>query len=182
MVVCTSQVEVGFLMGNFVRPLQGEILRETRSNRRRTLRLSGRVSSSGDWAQATIANISETGLMFETSVDLVIGEIVSVDLPIVGNCDGKIVWKDGNSFGCEFLSPVSQHTISAALLQTPGDIRDSEIESTVEELPIGIKPTLEKLTEWKLEFEQTKGASGYRLVGFRQAADGMTIAMVSKTN
>ncbi|QIG53181.1 PilZ domain-containing protein [Altererythrobacter sp. BO-6] len=169
-------------MGKFVRPLQGEILRETRSDQRRTLRLSGRVSSSGEWAQAMIANMSETGLMFETLVDLAMGEIVSVDLPFIGSCDAKIVWNDGNLYGCEFLTPVSQHTISAALLQAPGDVRDSEIESTVEEMPIGIKPTLEELTEWKLEFEQTKGSSGYRLVGFRQAADGMTIAMVSKTN
>lgn len=169
-------------MGKFVRPLQGEILRESRGDRRRTLRLSARVSSSDDWAQAMIGDMSETGLMFETSVDLAIGEIVSVDLPFIGRSDAKIVWKDGNSIGCEFLNPVSQNTISAALLQAPGDVQEGEIESTVEEMPIGIKPTLEELTKWKMDFEQAKGSKGYRLVGFRQAANGMTIAMVSKTH
>ena len=72
--------------------------------------------------------------------------------------------------------------VSAALLRAPGELPKNEIETTVEELPVGVKPTLEDLTNWKLEFDRTKGASGYRLVGFRQATDGMTIAMVTKTN
>lgn len=169
-------------MGKFLRPLQGEILRESRGGQRRTLRLSAHVSSSDAWAQVLIGDLSETGLMFETSVDLAIGEIVAVDLPFIGRREARTVWKKDNSFGCEFLVPVSQTTISAALLQAPGDIRESEIETTVEQLPVGIKPTLEDMTKWKIEFERTKGANGYRLVGFRQAADGMTIAMVTKTN
>jgi hypothetical protein len=169
-------------MGKFVRPLQGEILRENRSDERRTLRLSARVSSSGDWAQVLIHDLSEKGLMFETSAKLEIGEIVSVDLPFIGKSEAKIVRKEDDSFGCEFTTPVSRKTVSAALLQASGDLRDSEIESTVEEMPVGIKPSLEDMTKWKLHFEKAKGAQGYRLVGFRQAPDGMTIAMITKTN
>jgi hypothetical protein len=169
-------------MGKFVRPLHGEILRESRSDRRRTLRLSARVSSSDAWAEVLIRDLSESGLRFETAVDLEIGEIVSVDLPFIGQTDAKIVWKELNSFGCEFLTPVSQTTISAALLRSPGDRPENEIESSVEELPVGIKPTLEEMTQWKIEFERTKGARGYRIIGFRQSADGVTIAMVTKMN
>lgn len=169
-------------MGKFVRPLQGEILRESRSDRRRTLRLSARVSSSDAWAKVLIRDLSETGLMFETAVDLEVGEIVSVDLPFIGQSDARIVWKKLNSFGCQFLTPVSQTTISTALLRSPGKRPDNEIESTVEELPVGIKPTLEEMTQWKIEFELSKGANGYRIIGFRQSADGMTIAMITKMN
>jgi len=120
--------------------------------------------------------------MFETSARLAIGEIVSVDLPYIGKSEARIVRKEGDTLGCEFLVPVSRKTVSAALLQASGDLRDSEIETTVEEFPVGIKPSLEDLTKWRLDFEQTKGAQGYRLVGFRQAPDGMTIAMITKTN
>lgn len=169
-------------MGKFVRPLKGEIQRENRSDERRTLRLSARVSSSSDWAQVLIHDLSETGLMFETSARLAIGEIVSVDLPYIGKSEARIVRKEGDTLGCEFLVPVSRKTVSAALLQASRDLRDSEIETTVEEFPVGIKPSLEDLTKWRLDFEQTKGAQGYRLVGFRQATDGMTIAMITKTN
>lgn len=169
-------------MGKLVRPLQGEILRESRSDERRTLHLSARAVSLGDSAQVLIHDLSEKGLMFETTAELAIGEIVSVELPFIGKSEARIVRKYENSFGCEFLTPVSRKTVSAALLQASGDLRDSEIETTVEELPVGMKPSLEDMTKWKLNFEHTKGAQGYRLVGFRQAPDGMITAMVSKTN
>ncbi len=169
-------------MGKLVRPLQGEILRENRGDERRTLRLSAKISTLGDWAQVLIHDLSEKGLMFETTAELAIGEIVSVELPFIGKSEAKIVRKYENSFGCEFLTPVSRKTVSAALLQASGDIRESEIETTIEEMPVGMKPSLEDLTRWKQNFEHTRGAQGYRLVGFRQAPDGMITAMVSKTN
>lgn len=169
-------------MARLVRPLQGEILRENRGDERRTLRLSARVSSSGDWAQVQIHDLSEKGLMFETIAELAIGEIVSVELPFIGQSEARIVRKYENSFGCEFLTPVSRKTVSAALLQASGDFRDNEIEKTVDELPVGMRASLEDITKWKLNFELTKGAQGYRLIGFRRAPDGMITAMVSKTN
>lgn len=169
-------------MGKFARPLQGEILRESRSDQRRALRLSSSVSSSAVWAEVLIHDLSETGLMFETSANLAIGEIVAVELPLINQTEARVIWQKENSFGCEFLTPIPPTTITAALLQAPRNLPESEIETTVEELPIGIKPSLEDMTKWKMEFERTKGALGYRLVGFRQASDGMTIAMVTKTN
>lgn len=169
-------------MGKFARPLQGEIQREGRSDERRALRLSASVSSSDVWTQVLIHDMSETGLMFETAASLAIGEIVAVELPLITQTEARVVWQKENSFGCEFLTPISPTAVTAALLQAPGNLPESEIETTVEELPIGIKPSLEDMTRWKMEFERTKGALGYRLVGFRQASDGMTIAMVTKTN
>lgn len=169
-------------MGKFVRPLQGEILRESRSNERRTLRLPVELSSSDDWAQVLIQDLSEGGLMFETSVELDIGEIVSVDLPFIGDCEARIVWLKGTTYGSAFMTPISRAMVSVALLQAPGELARSEVETIIEEMPLGIKPSLEEMTKWKIEFERTWGATGYRLVGFRQAPDGMTIAMVTKTN
>lgn len=169
-------------MGKLVQPLQAEILRESRRAERRTLRLTAVVSASDDWSKVLIHDISETGLMFESSADLATDEIIMVDLPFIGASEARVVRQDDNSYGCEFLSPVSRSTVSAALLQTTTDLADPGSNTSVEEVEVGIRPSLEKMTEWKVEFEATRGVNGYRLVGFRQTREGMTIAMVTKTN
>lgn len=169
-------------MGKLVQPLQAEILRDGRKAERRTLRLTASVSASDDWSKALIHDLSESGLMFETSTQLATDEIVLVDLPFIGASEARVVWQKGSSYGCEFLTPVSRTTVSAALLQTSADLAEPGSAASVEELEVGIRPSLEEMTKWKVDFEATKGANGYRLVGFRQTPEGMTIAMVTKTN
>lgn len=120
--------------------------------------------------------------MFETSADLATDEIVMVDLPFIGSSEARIVWRKEKSYGCEFLTPVSRTMVSAALLQASSNLSEPDAGARIEEMEVGIRPSLEEMTEWKVEFEATRGANGYRLVGFRQTKDGMTIAMVTKTH
>lgn len=169
-------------MGNLVRPLQGHLQREHRRDERRALRLSSRAEFSSEWALVLIRDLSEHGLSLETEVDLQVGEIVTVDLPLAGPSDARIVWKKVDTFGGEFLAPIARSAISAALLRAPGSHPEGEMAATVEEITVGMKPTVEQLQDWKTEFERTGEVNGYRLVGFRQTSDGRTIAMVTKTN
>jgi hypothetical protein len=171
-----------YYMGKFDRPLKGEILRDSRTAERRTLRLSANASPSETWSKVLIHDLSENGLMFETAADIELDEIVFVDLPRLGSIEARIVWQDDTSFGCEFLVPISRTAVNAALLRSPRKLPHSDVETTVEELSVGIKPSLEDMTNWKAEFERTKGINGYRLIGFRQTATGVTIAMVTKIN
>lgn len=92
---------------------------DNRAARRRSLSLEVRAFSPPDAGNALIRNLSERGLLIETAADLAIGETIQVELPEAGACEARIVWRDGSFFGCEFLTPVPQAAVSAALLLAP---------------------------------------------------------------
>lgn len=102
---------------------------EVRGRPRRTLRLAVDTSVAGDTAStATIHNISETGLLLQTDVDLPIGEWISVDLPGAGSRPAQVVWESEHLFGCRFYEPVTPATVSAALLRAPFDHADQDAQ------------------------------------------------------
>ena len=105
--------------------LPAEILTTTtsdpRADVRRTLRLRVNAQLSGDAVEAEIRNLSESGLLVETTVDLVIGEILHLDLPEAGTIEATVVWSRGRLFGCEFKAPLTKSIVSAALLRSPDE-------------------------------------------------------------
>lgn len=129
---------------------------------------------------ANVRNLSEKGMMLETDLALQIGEIVNVALPGGHETDARIVWQQEHAFGCEFLTRISTSVISAALLQAPLEtMTDRAAEPGLEEMPIGIRPTMDELTDWKAQFQETHAPAGHRLVAFRQTEDGLMIAIVT---
>lgn len=88
---------------------------------RRTLRLEVQSSTVTDAASALIHNLSETGLLIETSVKLDVGEIIAVEMPEVGATAARVVRADGAFFGCEFVKRAPKAAVSAALLRAPVD-------------------------------------------------------------
>jgi hypothetical protein len=88
---------------------------------RRTLRLQVNAELSGDAVEAEIRNLSEKGLLVETTADLVIGEILHLDLPEAGIIEATVVWSRGRLFGCEFKAALSKRIVSAALLRSPDE-------------------------------------------------------------
>lgn len=129
---------------------------------------------------ASVRNLSEAGMMLETDQELRIGEIVHVALPGGHETDARIVWQQQHAFGCEFLTRIPTPAISAALLQAPlGPMTNREEEPGFEEIPIGIRPTMDELAEWKARFQETHVPAGHRLVAFRQTEGGLMIAIVT---
>jgi len=120
--------------------------------------------------------------MVETTAPLVVGEVIRFELPVAGFVEARIIWKRESKHGCEFLTPLSKAALSAALLRA--DIPAPHVDNAlrIEELPVGISPSVEDLAAWQSEFEKTKGAMGYQLFGFRQTSEGLVIALVAKTN
>ena len=107
-------------------PLRAEIrtdapILDERSAARRTLRLEVAAVSAGDVTRALIHNLSESGLLIETSADLQVGETLQVELPHAGSTTALVIWRRGLRVGCEFVSPVSKAAVSAALLRNPID-------------------------------------------------------------
>lgn len=91
-----------------------------RGARRRKLSLESQgTTSSGIATDVLIHNLSTTGLLMETSVNLSIGEVLSVELPHAGATLAVVMWNSGDLFGCEFVAPVPNAAISASLLRNP---------------------------------------------------------------
>ena len=87
---------------------------EQRRTPRRTLRLD--VDGG---ATATVRNLSETGLLIESPDVLAVGDRVSLDLPVAGTAEARVIWARAPFYGCEFARPVSRAVVSAALLRAP---------------------------------------------------------------
>jgi hypothetical protein len=80
-----------------------------------------------------IHDLSLTGLLIETSADLVIGADFEIELPETGPRKARVVWNNGRHFGCEFDRPISRGGLSAALLRNPisselGSVEDSHAD------------------------------------------------------
>src|SRR5215210_6238994 len=94
--------------GTGMQPLSAEIITEQligdeRSAVRRSVRLGVSASVSGDVAMALILNLSETGLLMETLVELAEGETLQIEFPDADASTARVVWTEGYLVGCEFL-------------------------------------------------------------------------------
>lgn len=73
---------------------------------------------SGQSVQALVHNISETGLLLETSTDLEIGEQVTILLPHKAETSAHVIWASDGLYGCKFAAPLTRSVLSAAQLQS----------------------------------------------------------------
>ena len=92
---------------------------EGRRTARRTLRLEVETVSPSAAANALIHNLSRTGLLLETTAALKVGDTLEVALPEAGPTAAKVIWSRGEFSGCEFVAPVTNGAVSAALLRAP---------------------------------------------------------------
>ena len=128
-----------------MQPLGAEILTEVligdeRTAVRRTLRLGVSASSSGHVAMALILNISETGFLIETLLELAEGETLEVEIREAIVATARVIWTEGFLAGCEFASPVSLAAVSAAQLMSPNAAPNAETPAAAPEFPRDVGP------------------------------------------
>lgn len=129
----------------------GEDAQDERGMTRRSLRLAVEGSSQGLGAvKAVVHNLSETGILIESPIDLAVGEVVNFEMPHAGTVPATIKWASGRFFGCEFAQPIAPSGVSAALLkaefepaarhsgQTSREQADRELGKS-DALPLGAK-------------------------------------------
>jgi hypothetical protein len=120
--------------------LPAEILTITTGDQRvavrRTLRLPVNAQLSGGAVQAEIRDLSESGLLVETTVDLAIGEILYLELPEAEIIEAAVIWSRGRFFGCEFKASLPKRVLSAALLLSPSTRPGDPVAWTVN-VPVG---------------------------------------------
>lgn len=92
---------------------------DKRQNTRRKLSLLARgVQHDGTGIAVQIHNISGTGLLFESDIELVTGDRIEIELPHAGDISAVVIWASGRHFGCQFEGPVSPATLSAVELKS----------------------------------------------------------------
>jgi hypothetical protein len=104
---------------------------DPRATVRRTIRLQVSAQLAGGAVQADIRNLSENGLLVETTMDLAIGEILHFELPQAGIRQAQVVWSRGRLFGCEYKTALTKGVVSAALLRSANERsgRDASVRS-----------------------------------------------------
>lgn len=86
---------------------------------RRKLQLEARSAlASGGSAEILVHDISATGLLLESPVELASGEAMTIDLPQAAGTRAKVVWNSGRLYGCQFDEPISSAALSAAQLRS----------------------------------------------------------------
>jgi hypothetical protein len=88
---------------------------------RHRLFLDARASTGSQAAEILIHNLSSTGMLLETSIDLAANNGFDVDIPEVGTVHAGIIWNSETFYGCQFEQPLSRAAVSAALLRSPSD-------------------------------------------------------------
>ena len=105
-----------------------------RGSVRRRLRLDtvGKAAAKGS-TPVEIHDLSTSGMLIETSVELTEGEALEIELPRTGPQTAKVIWASGRFYGCQFAEPISPAAVSAALLRSrPTD--QSAVPADVPEL------------------------------------------------
>jgi hypothetical protein len=105
----------------------GDRATNQRGTVRRALKLQVPSADEDSGTRVLIHNISEGGMLIETSARLSVGDALQVHLPHAGSTDARVVRSDRHFFGCRFTVRISTAAVSAALLRAPaGQGRESE--------------------------------------------------------
>lgn len=80
-----------------------------------SLHVAGSVESEQNF-NAIVRDLSQTGFLMESSVNLTRGEMIYVELPRRGRVSAEVAWTDGHRAGCRFVQSISAGSVSAALL------------------------------------------------------------------
>lgn len=90
----------------------------THRSSRRALRLQLQgAKATGVEVEVLVHNISATGLLLESDVELALGDRIEVGLPHAGATWAKVIWNSTRIYGCQFDTPISSATLSAAQLR-----------------------------------------------------------------
>lgn len=91
---------------------------EDRDSLRYSLSLDTHASSRGRVDRVLVHNLSATGLLIETALQLRFGDEIELELPRVDAQRAKVVWSSEGLHGCQFVTPLSDATVSASRLRS----------------------------------------------------------------
>lgn len=84
----------------------------------------------GEPIDVAVDNFSRTGFLFTGNADLPVGTLFSIGLAGAGAREAKVVRRDGDAHGCEFLVPIPQRDMANAFRSREDVV--AEIEAALE--------------------------------------------------
>lgn len=77
----------------------------------------------------TVRNLSENGLLLESTGPLPVGSTISLALPDADEASAVVVWQQGGLHGCRFYVPLSKAAVNATILRSPigNDLPDRKV-------------------------------------------------------
>jgi len=80
-------------------------------------------------AAALVHDISDTGLLIETTCALAVGEVIEVTLAPMGVMEAEIMWDGGQIYGCKYTQENPQAAVSAEPVEGRFTLTHSVAES-----------------------------------------------------
>lgn len=98
---------------------------------RRKLKLVTEARNGDSALTATIEDLSRTGMLVHSAIEMSEGDTIDVELPQAGAVTARIVWTRGSFAGCEFVGMLPQSAVSASLLLSPNFRSQGEAKTTL---------------------------------------------------
>ena len=92
---------------------------ENRRTPRRKLKLVTEARNQDSALTATIEDLSRTGMLVDSPIELSERDTIDVELPLVGLVTAHVKWTRGSLAGCQFVETLPQSAVSASLLLSP---------------------------------------------------------------
>ena len=92
---------------------------DSRRSPRRKLKLVTEARNSNSALRATMEDLSRSGMLLHSAIEISEGDTIDVELPVVGTVTARIKWTRGSFAGCEFTQELPQAAVSASLLLSP---------------------------------------------------------------
>lgn len=159
-------------------PLDGP---DRRAKRRHVLHLDVAISVGEQGTDASVHDLSTRGLRIETDDKLEVGEQLVIELLDKTAVEAEVIWNSGRSYGCRFVTPVSQGVIGSIVLQAPIDLPSSVPTQSIQEVELDSGLDILRLASWYEDFQKRKSSSGEQLIGFRKVDDHI-VALISRLN
>lgn len=156
---------------------------EQRATNRRVLRLEAWAATPAGESGIQIHNLSRTGMLVESSVGIPSGTAIEVEMPDGVRHRAEVIWNDADLFGCRFAKPLSQATLSAALLRAAPAAAPSANAA-----PVAENAALAKLRQhWAFEPDQLDdsrselplGTRLWAIIGLGLAAWAIPTALIA---
>ncbi|MCJ2179783.1 PilZ domain-containing protein [Novosphingobium album (ex Hu et al. 2023)] len=158
------------------------ISREQSTDMRRSPRReSGAVLMIGrgtEGDEARILDLSRTGLRLQSQASCRPGDAFWINAPDHPSIKAKVVWREGDEFGCEFETPISRAVLSAFILCSPIEKAGIDPSPQFTEVRVGKRDDAISISAWVKEFERSASGGTRQIAGFRVDDNDEIIAII----
>lgn len=149
---------------------------DQRVSERHASRIALSIVADGQGEKATITDLSPSGLQLVTDAAFEVGSELEIELLESQNFWARIVWKENEKYGCEFVRSVPASVIWNVLLKASFEVDPAQPPAAIKETVVGSSDDPARIAQWYSDFERRGAQTGEELLGFRK--DGHQIVAI----